>query len=58
MDESELCKGVPLSSNKEDLKWCKTASMWTVPDNWTPMVITTSDFATDGSNKLNYLYVL
>ena len=25
--------------NKEDLKWCKAASMWTVPENWTPMVV-------------------
>ena len=39
IDESELCKGVPLCSNKEDLKWCKTASMWTVPENWTPIEI-------------------
>ena len=38
VDESELCKGVPLCDNKEDLKWCKAASIWTVPDNWTPMM--------------------
>ena len=37
VDETELCKGVPLCDNKEDLKWCKAASMWTVPGNWTPM---------------------
>ena len=37
IDESKLCKGVPLCDNKEDLKWCKAASNWTVPDNWTPM---------------------
>ena len=30
---------MPLCSNKEDLKWCKAASMWTVPDNWTPMEV-------------------
>ena len=23
-----------MCDNKEDLKWCKAASMWTVPDNW------------------------
>ena len=28
---------MPLCDNKEDLKWCKAASNWTVPDNWTPM---------------------
>ena len=38
VDESELCKGVPLCDTKEDLKWCKAASTWTVPDNWTPMI--------------------
>ena len=37
VDESKLCKGVPFCGNKEDLKWCKAASMWTIPDNWTPM---------------------
>ena len=26
-----------MCDNKEDLKWCKAASMWTVPDNWIPM---------------------
>ena len=26
-----------MCDNKEDLKWCKDASTWTVPDNWTPM---------------------
>ena len=25
--------------NKEDLKWCKAASNWTVPDNWTPIAM-------------------
>ena len=24
--------------NKEDLKWCKAATTWTVPANWTPMI--------------------
>ena len=42
VDESELCKGVPLCGNKEDLKWCKAASMWTVPDNWIPMIYVTN----------------
>ena len=28
-----------MCDNKEDLKWCKAASNWTVPDNWTPMYI-------------------
>ena len=26
-----------MCDNKEDLKWCKAASNWTVPDNWTPI---------------------
>ena len=26
-----------MCNNKEDLKWCKAASTWIVPDNWTPM---------------------
>ena len=31
--------------NKEDLKWCKAASLWNVPDNWTSM----SDGSWDGT---------
>ena len=37
MDELELCKGMPLCKDKEDLKWCKNSTTWTVPDNWTPL---------------------
>ena len=33
----ELCKGMPLCRNKEDLKWCKSATTWTVPENWKPL---------------------
>ena len=26
-----------MCSNKEDLKWCKNATTWPVPDNWKPL---------------------
>ena len=31
-DESKLCKGVALCPNKEDLKFCKNATSWSLPD--------------------------
>ena len=52
MDESELCKGVPLCGNKEDLKWCKAASMWTVPENWTPMLDYTPENLVTSTDQL------
>ena len=43
VDESELCKGVSLCNNKEDLKWCKGTSVWAVPDNWTALDSVSND---------------
>ena len=31
-DESKLCKGVALCPNKEDLKFCKNATSWSLPN--------------------------
>ena len=31
VDELEVCKGIPQCSNKEDLKWCKNATSWSLP---------------------------
>ena len=36
VDESQLCKGVALCPNAEDLKFCKNATSWTFDDSeWT-----------------------
>ena len=32
VDESKLCKGVALCPNKEDLKFCKNTTSWSLPD--------------------------
>ena len=32
VEESKLCKGVALCPNKEDLKFCKNATSWSLPD--------------------------
>ena len=37
MDENQICKGIPLCDNKNDLKWCKNASFWNEPADWKPM---------------------
>ena len=36
VDESKLCMGVALCPNKEDLKFCKNATSWSLPvaDKW------------------------
>ena len=31
----EVCKGNPQCSNMNDLKWCKNATSWKEPTNWT-----------------------
>ena len=37
-DETKLCKGVALCPNKEDLKYCKNATSWTLDDSeWKPI---------------------
>ena len=37
VEESKLCKGVALCPNKEDLKFCKNATSWTLDDSeWKP----------------------
>ena len=28
VDESQMCKGIPLCDDKNDLKWCKNATTW------------------------------
>ena len=28
IDESQICKGLPLCNDKNDLKWCKNATTW------------------------------
>ena len=30
VDESQLCKGTPLCANKQDLKWCKNSTKWSI----------------------------
>ena len=36
-DESKLCKGVALCPNKEDVKFCKNATSWTLDySEWKP----------------------
>ena len=43
-DESKLCKGVALCQNKEDLKFCKNATSWSLPDtDFKPIYLTDSD---------------
>ena len=38
VDELKVCKGIPQCSNKEDLKWCKNATSWSLPHkNWKPL---------------------
>ena len=33
-----MCKGTPLCDNLMDLKWCKNATKWSLPDaDWTPI---------------------
>ena len=38
VDENQICKGIPLCDNKNDLKWCKNATFWHEPADWKPMV--------------------
>ena len=43
-DESKLCKGVALCPNKEDLKICKNATSWSLPDaDWKPIYLSDTD---------------
>ena len=43
-DESKLCKGVALCPNAEDLKFCKNATSWSLPDaDWKPILFDFSD---------------
>ena len=39
VDELKVCKGIPQCSNKEDLKWCKNATSWSLPhtEDWKPL---------------------
>ena len=37
VDENQICKGIPLCDNKNDLKWCKNATFWNEPADWKPM---------------------
>ena len=38
VDENQICKGIPLCDNKNDLKWCKNATFWNEPADWKPTV--------------------
>ena len=38
VDENQICKGIPLCDNKNDLKWCKNATLWNEPPDWKPIV--------------------
>ena len=39
VNELKVCKGIPQCSNKEDLKWCKNATSWSLPHkDWEPLV--------------------
>ena len=38
VNEMEVCKGNPQCSNMNDLKWCKNATLWNEPTNWTIIV--------------------
>ena len=43
-DESKLCKGVALCQNKEDLKFCKNGTSWSLPDaDFKPIYLRGSD---------------
>ena len=38
VNELKVCKGIPQCSNKEDLKWCKNATSWSLPHtDWKPL---------------------
>ena len=37
VNEMKVCKGDPQCSNMNDLKWCKNATLWKEPIDWTPI---------------------
>ena len=38
VNELKVCKGIPQCSNKEDLKWCKNDTSWSLPHtDWKPL---------------------
>ena len=34
VEEKKLCNGISQCANKNDLKWCKNGTSWTLPNNW------------------------
>ena len=32
--ERKLCNGIYQCANKNDLKWCKNGTLWSLPNNW------------------------
>ena len=51
-DESKLCKGVALCPNKEDLKFCKNATSWSLPDtDWKPINLVDDNYVSCNSLK-------
>ena len=43
MEENKLCNGISQCANKNDLKWCKNGTSWTLPNNW----VVPKDYVTD-----------